>query len=183
MDMKPPPLTFTEGELDAANAMWGCNCGPASIAACLDLSLDEVRPHLDDFEKKRHMNPTMVKAALESLGARVSDEWQRGRGVPVTGWPGNGLLRIQWTGPWTKEGANPKWAYQHTHWIASRLAQESRDGVKAAGFRLWIFDASGGWTDHMTWHKETVPALIANHTRADGYYPTHMWWVKRRGNG
>jgi hypothetical protein len=58
---------ITLDDLARANDEWGANCGPGALAAIMDLTLDEVRPHLPGFEAKRYTNPTMMFAALDGL--------------------------------------------------------------------------------------------------------------------
>ena len=63
-------LSFTEAESEFAHDTWGANCGPHSVAAALNLSLDQVRPHFAAFEQKfkergyGFTNPTMMGNAL-----------------------------------------------------------------------------------------------------------------------
>src|SRR3546814_15629111 len=65
-------LRFTAVEAAAAYDAWGCNCGPAAIAAVIGLTLDELRPELGDFEVKRYTNPTLMWEVLDRLGDRKS---------------------------------------------------------------------------------------------------------------
>jgi hypothetical protein len=82
----------------------------------------------------------------------------------------HGLARIQWGGPWTAEGANPRWAGTHTHWVAGKWWQGDE----------WIFDVNGGWTFRSTWEAEIIPAITATIKRADGtWFPTHRWEVRK----
>jgi hypothetical protein len=99
-------------EAQRAYDAWGANCGPGALAAVLDKTLEDVQPHLIDFDRKRYTNPSMMLSALRSLGAH----WH----VLNEGWPQNGLVRVQWEGPWTAPGVPIRARYRHTHWIASR---------------------------------------------------------------
>ena len=61
-------LLFDLTTAQQASDDWGFNCGPAALAAICGLTPDAVRPHLGDFESKGYTNPTLVAAALRSLG-------------------------------------------------------------------------------------------------------------------
>lgn len=63
------PLQFCHEDGARAWREWGCNCGPTALAAILGLTLDEVRPHLGDFEQKHYTNPRLMAQALRSAGA------------------------------------------------------------------------------------------------------------------
>lgn len=163
--------SFTQEDSDAAFKSWGCNCGPAALAFALRVTPDDVRSLIPEFDEKRYTSPRMMGTALAASGAT----WQRGR--PVVGRPlfrllSSGfvsLVRIQWTGPWTAEGANPKWAYRQTHWICGWV-----DG----GARM-VFDVNGGIRTLFDWEENIVPPLLEVCVpKADGgWYPTHCWPV------
>ena len=81
---------------------------------------------------------------------------------------GIALTRVQWGGPWTAPGANPKWAYRQTHWIASW----SERGVPL------LFDVNCGIDRFGGWEEQTVPELVKLYPRADGtWFTTHIWIV------
>jgi hypothetical protein len=154
------PAKFSVEEAQRAADTWGANCGPGALAAALDLTLDDVRPHLRDFERKRYTNPLMMYGALKSLCIpyyRIND------------WPTNGLVRVQWEGPWTAPGVPVRVAYRHTHWIGSRYDD--------AG--VWIFDINcicvGGWVKLTEWRHQVVPWLLRElEPKANGkWQPTH----------
>lgn len=161
---------FTEEQMTQAAEEWGCNCGPSALAFALGKSLDEVRPAIPDFDAKRYTSPSMMKAAIKNLNAGYA---------PFAPQPPSAqdrticmfhlqpsLVRIQWTGPWTKEGANPKWAYRQTHWIATCFEGESR----------LIFDCNGGLMREPRWLYEIIPLITSMYPRADGgWFPTHIW--------
>ncbi len=153
---------FTEQEANAAYHAWGANCGPNALAVCLNMTLDQIRPHLGDFEVKRYMSPTMMKFAIASVGAVFKNLYS-------TSWPQHGVARIQWCGPWTEPGVNPKWAYRQTHWVHSRRKSQTE---------VWVFDVNGGWRSLASWEKEIVPGLTASVPRANGkWFLTHGWEV------
>lgn len=161
-----PYIAFDSHDVAAAYRDWGCNCGPAALAASLDLTLDAVRPHLGDFEQRRFMNPTQMQISLVALMAR----WRaipNGTGPP---WPENGVVRIQFGGPWLKPGVPVGAAYARTHWLASRK-HEGAD---------WVCDVSAGWLPAERWEAEILPLLVKWVSRADGtWFPTHRWEVRR----
>lgn len=165
-------LRFTEDDIVKANQAWGCNCGPAALAFITDRTLEDVRPACDGvgFDVKRYMNPTMMAEALRFLCHRFVSlpnplRLQLHRTVlPNPFLPSFGLVRIQLCGPWTELGANPKWAYRHTHWIA----------VVGAN----VFDVNSGECRMQVWEKEVAPAIAKSITRANGkFFVTHSWNV------
>lgn len=163
------PAPFSRDDAQRAWDEWGANCGPGAIAAVLGKTLDEVRPHLQDFEKKKYSNIRLVEAALRSLGVK----WR----VRVTGregaWPQRGLLRIQWKGPWTAPGVHWGARQRHTHWIGARK-------IEGDSPRVEIFDINcmcvGGWVIQTEWEKQVVPWLLKQcEPQASGkWYPTHI---------
>ena len=156
--MTLPTTRFTADEAWAAHDEWGCNCGPGAAAAILGLTLDEMRPHLGDFERKRYTNPTLMWAILNSVGAKFIQN------KPAQ-WPDHGLARIQWTGPWTQPGVPARAAYRHTHWVACSCGDSA------------IFDINcmsvGGWVSRSEWTEQVAPWLIKECVpRGDG-----MWFL------
>ena len=174
-----PTCKFDQADLIKANEDWGCNCGPASLAFALQVCLEDVRNPmmLAGFALKRHTTPTIMNAALVAMGVQ-----KRSVKVPVRTTEGgldieplfNGqsiaLVRIQWTGPWTKPGTNQKWAYRQTHWVAT---------WQERGVPL-VFDCNGGIRSFDGWEMDIVPKLTSQYSRADGgWFPTHIWKVQQ----
>lgn len=143
--MKPAAKFSLDDAQHAANT-WGANCGPGAIAAVLDTTLEKIRPYMGDFEKKHYTNPALMYQILRSLGVT----WQS----PATPWPSNGLVRVQWEGPWTEPGQPWGARQRHTHWVASRDTDKG----------LFIFDINcicvGGWVPVDEWTKQVVPWLL-----------------------
>jgi hypothetical protein len=160
-----PTLPFSEEAFDAANAEWGCNCGPGALAVMLNLSLDDVRTAMfPNFERLRYTSPTMMKDALVNLGVSWRDREPPFDKCTMTRY---GLCRIQWEGPWSGHGANPKWAYRYTHWIGAA-------DFPNAGYQ--IFDVNGGWRSPPYWTSQIAPAIAQLYPRATGgWYVTHRW--------
>jgi hypothetical protein len=165
--IRPPRFNLADAE--RAADVWGCNCGPGALAAIMGLTLDEVLAHLSGFEKKGYTNPTMMIDALDRIGVR----W-RARGlasnVPKLDFPKYGLARIQWEGPWSARGMNPRWGYRHSHWI----------GAAHSGGEIGIFDINcinngSGWVALREWCDVVVPFILREAVpRADGkWHITH----------
>ena len=168
-------LEFAQTDALLAWESWKCNCGPSALAAVIGLSLDQVRPFVEKsgFAEKGYMAPTMMKTALAAAGWHIAIANRCGKDLG-TRFPNLGLARIQWTGPWTAEGANPKWAYRQTHWVASWVLpqKDSKEPV--------IFDINGGLLRQSEWEKTIVPLITASVPRADGgWFLTHSWEVVR----
>jgi hypothetical protein len=177
-------LPFSQADADRAYTDWGCNCGPAALAAILDLSLDAVRPAVESagFSDRRYMSPTMMKAALRYLRVCWSERQITPADIGGLAFPNRGLARIQWEGPWTAPGANPKWAYRQTHWVAS---WKSAAGDATVADKVWsqlspvIFDINGGLMEFNRWEEEIVPLITSSIPRADGdWHVTHCWEIE-----
>lgn len=141
--------SVTLDEATRAYDEWHANCGPGALAAVLDKTLADVRPHLTDFDRKHYTNPLMMLGALRSLGVH----WTKLH----DGWPKQGLVRVQWGGPWMREGVPVKARYRHTHWIASKHVDEGdQRGIR-------VFDINGacvGWMWLAEWMDQLVPWLL-----------------------
>lgn len=163
--LTPPLLAFSHEDAQRAHEEWGCNRGPAALAACLGWTLDQVRPHLGDFDAKRYMNVSMMRSAVQSAGFDVTP-WNFKPGWILR----HGLVRIQWGGPWILDGKPARWAAYATHWIAGKL----HEGVP------WVFDINGGWLPQSQWEERIVPAIIDSVKRADGTWnASHAWEVRK----
>lgn len=162
---------FTEEQAVEANKVWGANCGPMALAFALQIGMDAVRPLIPDFEAKRYTSPTMMKAALANAGRKfVSVEPKLELAFLDMGQPA--LVRVQWHGPWTAPGSNPRWAYGYTHWITTWRQEQSK----------LVFDCNGGAMTLADWEREIVPAITGSIKRATGAYSvTHVWQLLPEG--
>ena len=169
---------FTEEESRQALDEWGANCGPNALAFALGKTLDEVRPLLVGFEEKRYTNPTMMRDALSRAG--VSFQIQKPRADDTMFQKTKSLVRIQWHGPWTEPGANPRWAYRQTHWICTFRCDDvslvrGGDPWRCMNMPL-VFDCNGRLKTYSDWNAEIVPLLTKSIPRANGdWSPTHVW--------
>ena len=169
---------FTLADVERANAAWGANCGPTALAAICGLTLDEVRPHMGDFESKRYTNPTLMFAALRSTGRpwrRVGIHLIETLGL-ASAWPRWGLCRIQWEGPWTQPGVPAAARYRNTHWVGAAYHVERGMGV-------WDVNALAngtGWVAMADWEHVVVPSILETYPRASGgWHITHAIEVDR----
>lgn len=157
-------LRFTEADVNAANSAWGFNCGPAAICAALGLTPAELFARgVEDFIAKGYTNPTLMISILQRLGVRVVRKAWPARSVGVMPLLANGLVRIQWSGPWTNPGVPAAAAYRQTHWVAVRDTQ--------------VFDinamSEGGWLIVDVWRDQLAPWIVKHCVpRGDG-----RWWA------
>ncbi len=171
--MPTEALTFDLEAARHAADTWGCNCGPAALAAVCGITLDAVRAYMGDFESKGYTNPSLMAASLRRMSVPFKRTYEcRGADEAVNPlYPDYGLVRIQWAGPWTTPGVPVKARYHHTHWIGLRHVA---DGHAEA------FDVnamySGGWIPWLEWKFQLNPWLMKQvEPKADGWWPTHCW--------
>lgn len=161
---------FTEAEFQEAYRSWGCNCGPSALAFATRNTLDRVHAAIEGFDEKRYTNPTMMRRALHVLSYGFIEHPNLCKGSVGDGLMS--LVRIQWTGPWTAPGSNPRWAYGHTHWIAAWTSGQGR----------YVFDCNGGVRTFESWEANIAPVLAAMTPRRDGgWCPTHIWELAHEG--
>lgn len=142
-----PAIRFSQVELSEAYGVWGCNCGPAALAAVLDLSLTECFCFLGRFDKRRYMNTQHMQEAIEQAGRR----WRNVKLSPDT--PTLGLTRVQWHGSWLLPGVPLGAAAKRTHWIGLRHHEGQR--------LIYDVNASFGfpktWETADEWENGTAP--------------------------
>lgn len=194
MAITKPSLLFTLDDAQRAADEWGANCGPAAIAAISGLSLDAVRPHLGDFETKHYTNPTLMWAALRSLGVRWTCKTRLARDaagaqygdVGTVPLPEYGLARIQWEGPWTEPGVPIRVRYRHTHWVG--CASDPGFPLTPGSEGPLLFDINamcvGGWITFVEWSRSLVPWLLEQvEPTANGrWHITHSVEIARETN-
>lgn len=175
----PNPPRFDLQAVERANDEWGANCGPVALAAILDLTLDEVRPHMGDFERKHYTNPTLMLAALRSLKAEFCC-LRRTEGA-VWDWPHYGLCRVQWEGPWTAPGVPQRVRYRHTHWIGVCTADLNRPDPVGI-FDINCLNNGLGWVSLIDWQATLVPSLLEHcEPKANGkWHLTHVIEIDQR---
>lgn len=162
-------LLFSWDDANEAFREWGCNCGPAALAFVLGITLDDVRPIVErcGFDVRRYMSPTMMQEALDVAKVKWREPSKCRKVLPddvPDRLPEHGLVRVQWTGPWTAVGANPRWAYGYTHWFAAS------DG--------FVFDINCGLVRYDDWLRSVPPSVTETIKRADGgWYATHIWEI------
>jgi hypothetical protein len=177
---------FTLVDLEAANAAWGCNCGPSALAVIAGLTLKEVRPHMG-ASWPGYTNPTLMFTALRSALGDPGPLWRMlpgSRSAGAISWPRYGLCRIQWEGPWTQPGANPRWGCRFTHWVGVSQGTGSRGQPLIDVFDVNTMDHDGpfadGWGPLDWWTSDVVPSLTAEIKRASGgWHITHAIEVER----
>ena len=174
--MKPP--RFNRNDAQKASDTWHCNCGPSALAAISGLTLDEVRPHMGDFEHKGYTNPTLMVDSLKRVGVKFHVRRFTDERYCDLDWPRYGLARIQWEGPWTNPGVPIRARYRHTHWVGASI----RDRDAAVG----IFDINAmgngtGWCSLDNWRNVIVPWILKECVprAAGGWYLTHAIEVHR----
>jgi hypothetical protein len=183
--ISPWQYPFTAEESNDAHDRWGCNCGPTALAGMLGLKPDDVLPHIPKFAERRYTNPSMMQAALRSLGVRYHDvddaedraaaATDHGNGKPELRWPKYGLMRIQWEGPWLNPGVPVAASYWHTHWVGVICVERGNPlFVRVPG--RWLFDCNCGWASPEQWLDAVVKPVTKEIKRATGgWHPTHRW--------
>ena len=159
--------TFSEQEKDHAYATWGANCGPNALAFALQMPLEAVRSHIPQFENRRYVSPSMMRAALASLGRAFESvskpAIQDMFSTRVS------LVRLQWGGPWIVEGKPQRWAARQTHWICCYYEDRQAEPEM-------VFDVNGGIRPFTSWREVIVPPLTASVPRCDGtWFPVNVW--------
>ena len=163
---------------DEALTAWNgtVNCGPAAIACIAGLTLDELRPHMGDFESKHYTNPGLMREVLKSLG--ITYRWKsyspvlNGKAPKEEQWPHFGLCRVQWEGPWTRAGVPIRVRYRHTHWIGCQRI----DGEEPNIFDVNALGYQNGWIPLSMWSSSLVPWILKHcEPQADGkWHLTHV---------
>ncbi len=174
------PVKFSLDDSVRAYEQWRFSCGPAALCAVLDMTPDEIRPHLGDFEQRGYVNPTQMLATLHTLKIKFRKLYQ-GLFSTAKSWdnlPNFGLIRVQFGGPWMAPEVPMAARYQHTHWVAVR-------NNPAMTPQRQVFDinamCAGGWIPFGEWKNEMMPWLVKeSNKRCDGtFFPTHCLEITR----
>lgn len=167
-----PSVSIDKNDWKAAEAEYSPNCGPSALAIMTGLPLMRVCPAIPNFKDRHYTNPSMMAAALRSLGVPFEERDDKDcDGHTLTKY---GLCRIQWEGPWTAPGSNPRWAYRETHWIGAAEFNWPEPDKSL----LFVFDVNCGWQTYMDWEHIHVPQIIKSvvSPRATGnWWATHRW--------
>lgn len=139
---------FTHADSNRAHDEWGANCGPGALAVVAGLSLDDLRPHLGEFEQKGYTNPTLMFDCLK----RLNLQWSR---TKPADWPTFGLVRIQWEGSWMEPGVPLRARYRYTHWVAG-----ARRNGSIGVFDINCMNNGTGWVSLEEWSRVIAPFLI-----------------------
>lgn len=171
------PVRFSLDDAQKAADEWSFNCAPAALCAVLNLTPNEIRPLMGDFESKCYTNPTLLFDVLKRSGAKHEHTYRSDTFVgdfPLIQIPPikHGLMRIQWGGSWTKPGVPMRVRYRKTHWVAVRRNSEQVFDVNAM--------CVGGWMDVLEGESKLVPWIIRECVPdGDGsWWPTHVIEVK-----
>lgn len=162
-----PSLRFTLEDAQSAGDEWRFNCGPSAVCAVLNLTPTEIRPKLASFERKGYTNPSLMLEILSNCCAPHTVVYRGDEpGTPIPS-VSLGLVRVQWSGPWTKLGVPMRSRYRHTHWIAARNRTSQVFDINAM--------CVGGWLPYEEWYSQLVPWLLRGCCpNADGgWWPTH----------
>jgi hypothetical protein len=138
----------------------------------MGMTLDEVRPHLGDFEQKHYTNPAMMNAALRSIGR----PWRK----IGAEWPVYGLARIQWEGPWTLPGVPFKARYRYTHWVGAAASQNGPGIFDINALGNNALGNGQGWTPLKAWAEIVVPYILSECVlrASGGWHITHALAVE-----
>ncbi len=148
---------FTAEDADRAYDEWGANCGPGAIAAICGLTLDELRPHMGDFERKRYTNPTLMWQVLRSVGVGFT---VRSGQFGAADLPRYGLARVQWEGPWTEPGVPMRARYRYSHWIGAAQRPICGGGTTTGIFDINAIANGSGWCALHDWESILVPRIL-----------------------
>lgn len=155
---------ITEADLDE-NA-WA-SCGPASLAALLDVPLTGVRVAFPRQTPSRTWtNFAQMEAAVRQL-ARVDVTLTRG----LAAFPRRGVVLIQFGGTWDRLPDGHPAQLRHTHWIAvvpkgapllgGFATQNAVFDVNAVGWE----QTPGGWMSFARWGNVLAPQLAADQSK------------------
>jgi hypothetical protein len=137
-------------DVDQEADEWGANCGPAALAAALDLErVGDLREAFEPFHG--YTNIPKMRDAIRRARARIVRQWSDVGEFGVLS-PAEGsrlVLMLQWSGPWNSV---PRAAATYRHCVALvRLPSGT-----------WVGDVNtpGTWSLAAVWLAD-VPPLLA----------------------
>jgi hypothetical protein len=157
------------------------SCGPAALAALLDVPLASLR---EVFSAQREGRTWTNQAAMLGALDRLRKRWYMtpatAPDAPERAWPNHGLVLVQFRGSWDAMSINHPAQLQRSHWIAT-----ARAGSRVGGLYLTVpavFDinqveecaSSGGYAFGAVWERVTAPMLA----RGFGKKATGAWWIR-----
>ena len=156
---------FTQEDADRAYDEWGVNCGPSALAAIMGMTLNEVRPHMRNFERKHYTNPNLMNAALRSIRRPWRNIGANARATALRAFNGKARGRA----------------------LASRCAPAIAIPTGSASIKptTGIFDINcmnngTGWCSLDDWVLVIVPHLTAQYPRATGsWHITHRIEIEK----
>jgi hypothetical protein len=154
---QPNPTPWTPPDIDLHWQAWGCNCGPAALAAITAIPLERIREVVAP-RWRGYMPFGLMQAVLGVLRVphMVAKRDFQARAVLQPGnWSGR-LSLIQWGGQWLRPGVPVAAALSHTHWIAYDHAS-----------RLCYDVNADGWISVEEW-RELAVELMATVRGCDG---------------
>lgn len=150
---------FTQEDLERANSLWGCSCGPAAFAFACGLTLEQAHGHFPAF--RGWTNTKMMRAALVSLRRTFAEHGLVNEASMFNECPA--IVRIEFIGPWT----GTKWAAHHSHWIATFIGAPH------------VYDINGGVCEFNLWRDNVLVELLKAHWRSTGWRPTNIFLVEK----
>jgi hypothetical protein len=131
---------------------------------------------MGDFERKGYTNPTLMLAALKSIGAAFKMKKYPQSYAHHALWPSWGLARVQWEGPWTQRGVPLRARYRHTHWVGAARRRRAGSPDEVGVFDINAMGNGSGWCSLDDWRTIIVPYIIAEcEPKADGrWHLTHV---------
>ena len=171
------------------------HCGPAALAACLGIRLEDARAAFPD---RSWISVGDMRRALASISPWfyfTAEDFAAPvvapSGRPVT-WPHAGLVLVQFCGSWSTLPLQHAAQLERTHWIAVSPCPVASPTVRASvagvGYKgSWVFDVNtvdtgplGGWRPRETWEQETVPRIVASYGKKRDGTPraSGAWWSR-----
>lgn len=134
------PDFYSPTDMQKMSDEQGCACGHGALAAAIDTSVFLAWTVCLKWHNKSWVSESVMRMALD-LSER---KWTQ---HPACLLPSNGVVQIQWIGPWTQPNRPRIERMRYRHWIAVR------DGyVWDANLEMWV--TRKVWED---WLPEIMP--------------------------